>query len=222
MRIGGFQKLSLIDYPGKIAATVFTQGCNFRCPFCHNANLVLPSCFDKAIQEEDILNFLKKRVGKLQGIVISGGEPTLQIDLPDFTRKIKAIGYSVKLDTNGSRPKVLQQLIEEKLVNFIAMDIKSPIDRYQEIVGVNVNPDHIRKSINIIRNSGLDYQFRTTFPKPLLKKKDIQGILSLIGGDPHFQLQPFVPQETILNKALLDKEHYQDDEVYQLCKNKHT
>lgn len=212
MRIGGFQKVSLIDYPGKVAAVVFTQGCNFRCSFCHNVNLVLPSCFDALLSEKDIINFLKKRIGKLQGVVITGGEPTLQFDLEDFIQNVKDLGFLIKLDTNGSRPEVLQQLIKDKLLDYIAMDIKAPIERYREVVGVNVNPENIHQSIDLVRTSGLEYQFRTTFPKPLLQEKDISGILSLIDGDSHFQLQPFVPQETILDDSLLDKAHYNDDE----------
>ena len=160
MRIGGFQKVSLIDYPGKVAAVVFTQGCNFRCPFCHNMELVLPSCFDDPMNEDDVLNFLTTRIGKLQGVVITGGEPTLHSGLPDFIKKIKAMGFLVKLDSNGSRPCILQRLVDNKLVDYIAMDIKAPIERYEEVSGVNVNIDHIQQSIQIIMDSGLDHQKR--------------------------------------------------------------
>ena len=213
MRIGGFQKISLIDYPGKIAAVVFTQGCNFRCPFCHNLDLVLPSCFHSPMEEGEIISFLATRMGKLQGVVVTGGEPTLQSDLDDFIRKIKTMGFAVKLDTNGSRPHVIKNLIDQKLIDFIAMDIKAPIERYPEISRVNINPDFIKESVEIITGSGMSYQFRTTFPKPLLSDVDLPGIMSLVNkGAQHFCLQPFVPRESILDDSLLDKAHYQDDE----------
>lgn len=216
MRIGGFQKISLIDYPGKVAAVVFTQGCNFRCSFCHNLELVLPSCFGPVIDEEEVISFLTTRTGKLQGIVITGGEPTLQPDLPDFIAKIKAMGYAVKLDTNGSRPQVLQYLVDYSLVDYIAMDIKAPIDRYQEVAGVSVNPENIKESIKIVLASGLEHQFRTTFPKPLLSREDIPELVSLIKGAGNFHLQPFVPQEKIIDSTLLDKAHYDDEEFDRL------
>ncbi|MEW5895545.1 MAG: anaerobic ribonucleoside-triphosphate reductase activating protein [Candidatus Omnitrophota bacterium] len=219
MRIGGFQKISLIDYPGKISAVVFTQGCNFRCPFCHNAHLVLPSLFRESLSEEEIIGFLASRTGRLQGVVITGGEPTLQNDLKDFIKKIKVMGYAVKLDTNGSRPFILEELIRQKLVDFVAMDVKAPIERYREVSGVNVNPDFIKKSIELLINSGLQYQFRTTFTKPLLNEVDLSGIMSLIGqGAKNFCLQPFVPQESILDDTLLDKAQYQDEEFNLLRK----
>lgn len=218
MRIGGFQKISLIDYPGKVAAVVFTQGCNFRCPFCHNVELVLPSCFGDLLEEEDILRFLTTRVDKLQGVVITGGEPTIQPDLFSFIERVKAMGYLVKLDTNGSRPAVLKELHARKLLDFIAMDIKGPIGRYEEISGVKVNPRSIEESIKFILQSGVDYLFRTTFPKPLLREEDLPDILSLVQGADHFVLQPFVPQKKILDPSLLDKAHYQDDEFETLRK----
>lgn len=216
MRIGGFQKISLIDYPGKVAAVVFTQGCNFRCRFCHNLPLVIPSCFGELLSEEEIINFLKARVDKLQGVVVTGGEPTLQSDLPLFLEKIKAMGYLVKLDTNGSRPEMLRRLIDQKLVDFVAMDIKGPIRRYSEITGVVVNTDYIKKSVSIILESGINYQFRTTFPKPLLTENDLPEILDVIHGAERFVLQPFVPQENLIDNQLLDQAHYQEEEFEQI------
>lgn len=217
MRIGGFQKISLIDYPGKIAAVVFTQGCNFRCPFCHNLSLVLPSCFSDPIDNKEVMAFLRTRIGKLQGVVVTGGEPTLQPDLADFIQEIKAMGYAVKLDTNGSRPRVLRSLITDHMLDYIAMDVKAPIDRYHEVSGVPVNPGHIQESITMIRKSGLAHEFRTTFPKPLLHKEDLPGILSLIDKDSHFKLQPFVAQDAILDNSLLDQAHYQEEEFNKIC-----
>ena len=217
MRIGGFQKVSLIDFPGKVAAVVFTQGCNFRCRYCHNMELVLPSFFRDIIPEEDILQFLSARSDKLQGVVITGGEPTVQGDLPDFIRTIKAMGYAVKLDTNGSRPGVLKELICRNLLDFIAMDIKAPIGRYPEICGVKVNPANIRESIDIILKSTVSHQFRTTFPKPLLGEEDLPGISSLLKNSKDFVLQPFVPRKEILDSSLLDKAHYEEEEFRRLC-----
>jgi len=218
MRIGGFQKISLIDFPGKVASVVFTQGCNFRCPYCHNAELVLPSHFSETIPEKNILDFLMTRVGRLQGVEVTGGEPTLHSDLPDFIEKIKDMGYAVKLDTNGSRPAVLKHLIDQKLVDFIAMDVKGPLDRYDDIAGVKVNPRLIEESIDLIIQSGVEYLFRTTFPKPLLGEQDIPGLLALVQKADHFHLQPFVPQEKILDPSMLDKAHYGDEEFLALCR----
>jgi len=216
MRIGGFQKISLIDYPGKVAAVVFTQGCNFRCGFCHNLPLVIPSCFTEPLSEEEIINFLKARLDKLQGVVVTGGEPTLQSDLPAFLEKIKAMGYRVKLDTNGSRPEMLHRLLAEKLVDFVAMDIKGPIRRYAEIAGVAVDTENIRKSVSLILEAGIEYQFRTTFPKPVLTEGDLPEILDVIHGAERFVLQPFVPQENLIDNKLLDKAHYQEEEFEQI------
>ena len=212
MRIGGFQKVSLIDYPGKVAAVVFTQGCNFRCPFCHNVELVLPSCFGDLLEEEEILRFLTTRVDKLQGIVVTGGEPTIHEDLPLFLEKIKAMGYAVKLDTNGSRPAVLKELFDRQLLDFVAMDVKAPAHCYDELAGIKVNIGLIKESIALIQASGVKHLFRTTFPKPLLGEDDLPGIFSLIHGTHHFCLQPFVPQEKILDPSMLDKAHYQEGE----------
>ncbi len=217
MRIGGFQKISLIDYPGKISAVIFTQGCNFRCPFCHNVELVLPSCFSDVLSEDEVLDFLTHRVNKLQGVVITGGEPTIQPDVIAFIEKIKALGYAVKLDTNGSRPAVLHDLLQRHLIDYVAMDIKAPLDRYDEGAGVRVRKDLIEESIRLIRQSGLPHLFRTTFLKPLLIQEDIPGILAMIDGPDHFQLQPFVPQKKLLDDTLNDRPHYQEKEFESLC-----
>jgi pyruvate formate lyase activating enzyme len=164
MRIGGLLKFSLIDYPGKVAAVVFTAGCNYRCPFCHNPELVLPELFNTPISTDDILAFLEKRIGQLQGVVVTGGEPTIHDDLPDFLFRIKSLGYCVKLDTNGSRPDVLSVVIDRKLVDFIAMDIKSSPESYCKATGVAVDISIVKASIDLIRESGLRRSFlRTTF-----------------------------------------------------------
>ena len=151
MRITGLIKTTLLDFPGKVACTVFTGGCNFRCPFCHNASLVT-HMDDETISEEDFFSFLEKRLGILDGVCISGGEPTLQPDLYGFVKKIKDMGYAVKLDTNGYRPDVLKKLCNDGLVDYVAMDIKSSIENYSSICGVTVNADNIQQSINILKN----------------------------------------------------------------------
>jgi pyruvate formate lyase activating enzyme len=169
MRIGGFVKQSLMDYPGKIAAVIFTQGCNFRCGYCHNPQLVLPELFlsNPEFASLNILSYLKERKSWLDGVVVSGGEPTIHKDLPLFLKEIKDMGYSVKLDTNGSNPFILEQIIKENLVDYIAMDIKTVLDSntYSKLIGIS-NADFIIEniiaSIYLIKQSNLDYEFRTT------------------------------------------------------------
>ena len=178
MKIGGFQKFSLIDYPGKISAVIFTQGCNFRCPYCHNPELVLPELFEKEMLFDEILDFLKLRKEKLDGVVITGGEPTLQRDLAAVIRKIKDLGYSVKLDTNGTNPEILKDLLEAKLLDYVAMDIKAPFEKYGELAGVEVGIDKIKQSVRQIMISGIDYEFRTTVVKYLLTDRDVEVLKS--------------------------------------------
>lgn len=202
MHIGGFQRFSLIEYPTKISAIVFTQGCNFRCPYCHNPELVDPRFFEQPIAEEAVFSFLEKRKGKIDAISITGGEPTLQEDLTEFIRRIKSMGYLVKLDTNGSNPEVLEQIIGEGLVDYIAMDIKAPLSRYREVVEREIDGEIIRKSIDIIASSGVSYEFRTTLVKPLLSKQDILDIGKTIKGIRNYILQRFVPSKTLANGTL--------------------
>ena len=162
MRIGGFQKASLIDYPGKICAIVFTQGCNFRCPYCHNPELVYPELFIESIHGKEVLPFLEMRKGLIDGVVITGGEPLLQPDVEDFIKEIKEMGYAVKLDTNGSNPQRLEELLSMNLLDCIAMDYKSPIEKYSSIVCTEVDIDHIRKTLALIAQCGILYEVRTT------------------------------------------------------------
>ena len=176
MKIAGLQKFSLIDYPNHPCAVLFTQGCNFRCPFCHNPELVLPSHFTPPIPTEDILTFLKKRQKQLPAVTISGGEPTLHADLLDFLHTIKSLGYKIKLDTNGTRPQVIAQALSQNLLDFIAMDIKSTPPTYHQLAGSQVNIDHIHHSIHLIQNSGLPHLFRTTLYPPLQDSLTQQAI----------------------------------------------
>lgn len=178
MRIGGLLKTSLIDYPGKIAAVVFTQGCNFRCFYCHNPELIASK--EGVYSEKEILDFLGRRRRKISGVVITGGEPTLQEDLPDFLKKIKEMGFLTKLDTNGSNPRMLRKLIEQDLVDYAAMDIKGPFSKYHDIVCASVDLDDIKESIRLLMDSNLDYEFRTTIGKGILDIDDIEEIAKYI------------------------------------------
>ena len=201
MIIGGFQKFSLIDYPGKICAISFTQGCNFRCPYCHNPELVNPKLFQEPIDADDIFRFLEKRKGKLDAVEITGGEPTLQPDLIEFMRKIKAMGFLIKLDTNGTNPEVVEKIIKNKLVDYIAMDVKAPLEKYENVVGVKVDKQEIENTIYLIMNSCVDYEFRTTIIKNILSKEDIIDIAKTIKGSKLYVLQKFIHSK-ILDPSL--------------------
>lgn len=199
MRIGGLQKLSLIDFPGKISAVVFTQGCNFRCQFCHNASLVIPEKFSTQYSEDDIFEFLHKRHGQIDGVVISGGEPTLHHDLKAFIEQIKNLGFSIKLDTNGTSPNVLQDLYNCNLLDYVAMDIKHELSKYNEIIGTVVNIKNIQHSINIIQSSNIPYEFRTTIVPAFHNEHDIVSIAKQISGANRLALQEFVPDHAIVS-----------------------
>jgi len=191
MIIAGLQKLTLIDYPGKLGATIFLAGCNFRCPWCYSSELVLPEKIKKQpkIPEKEFFDFLEKRKGILEGIVLCGGEPTINKDLPDFAAKIKKFGYSVKLDTNGSNPKMLRELINKKMIDYVAMDIKAPLGLNSQfpIPNFQINPNsqipkyenEIKKSVELLKNSRIDFEFRTTvIPTPDKYLLDIQKAIS--------------------------------------------
>jgi len=189
MKIGGFQKTSLLDYPDRISAIIWTTGCNFRCPFCYNKQIVLGEV--EAIPEEEILSFLEKRRGLLEGLVITGGEPLMQEDIMTFAEKVKKLGYPIKIDTNGMYPEKLKELIDKKLVDYIAMDVKAPKNKYNQLVGTKADISTIEKSIEIIKNDVPDYEFRTTFVPGLLKKEDIIEIAKWLEGAKRFYLQQF-------------------------------
>ncbi|MEA3224090.1 MAG: anaerobic ribonucleoside-triphosphate reductase activating protein [Thermodesulfobacteriota bacterium] len=212
MRIGSIQRSSLIDYPGKISAIVFTIGCNFRCPYCHNPELVDPGLFPDPVPEEEVIRFLERRKGKLDAVVITGGEPALQDDLLDFMARIKKMGYLVKLDSNGSRPEIIEEAISRGVVDYLAMDVKAPLDKYQDVTKSNINTDSIISSIDKIMGSSLDYEFRTTILRPLLTCDDILEIGHLIKGARTYVLQMFVPTKT-LDPKLPSGEAFSDDEI---------
>ncbi len=192
MKLGGLVKFTLIDFPGTPAAIVFTQGCNFRCRYCHNPELVYPHLFTQSVPEEEIWSFLTRRQGTLEGVVVSGGEPTLQADLIAFMSRLKELGYKTKLDTNGSRPEVLRELINKKLVDFIAMDLKAPFEKYADITGVEVNSTVLQQSMDLILQSGLGYQFRTTYDKEVLNDNDIAALSKLTDGK-NYKVQECLP-----------------------------
>lgn len=263
VNIGGFQKSSLIDYPEKISAIIFTQGCNFRCPYCHNPELLRiinshisasylggeadfqrerktanvrnsgEGCLNQKrmaggslnisnsyklesqTNTQEIINFLNSRIGKLDGVVITGGEPTLHKDLPDFIKEIKALGFAVKLDTNGTNPNMLSDLMSKSLIDYVAMDIKAPIEKYEEIVCTKVNTENIQKSINILKKSGIEHEFRTTVVKSQLSINDFEKIGMLIKDAPKYYLQRFLPSKT-LNENFLDEHTYTDEEFEEI------
>ena len=218
MRIGGFQEFSLIEYPGNISAVVFTQGCNFRCPFCYNPDLVLPERFGLAVDERDILAFLKRRAGALEGVTITGGEPFVQEDLADFLGKVKDMDYQVKINTNGSFPEKLKDVIDQGLVDYVAMDVKAPFDKYSALAGVKVDIFQLRRSIDILIGSGLDHEFRTTVVKNMLEHSDLEIIAGMLKGAAHYRLQPHVFRDKSLDSALTGFPAYSDVQLEQFCK----
>ncbi len=215
MKIGGIQKLSLVDYPGKTCAALFTIGCNMRCGYCHNPELVLPERYTDTIPTDDILQFLASRVGKLQGVVISGGEPTLHDDLPELIRHIRSLGFLVKLDTNGTNPEMLEQLLHDQLLDYVAMDIKGPPASYQTIAAYPIDMAAILGSIELIKHAGIDYEFRTTVVKSQISWDDFDTIGRFIQGSPRYALQKFMPGRT-LNPQFRHETTYSDDEFQQL------
>lgn len=204
MIIGGLQKTSLLDFPEKIAAIVFTVGCNFRCGYCHNPELI-----NGEAKIEEVFEFLKTRQGKLDGVVITGGEPCLQKDLPEFIKQVKELGFAVKLDTNGSFPEMLEKVLPD--LDYVAMDIKAPLEKYSQIVNVDVDTSKILKSIEVLKNGGVDYEFRTTVVKSQLSFEDFEKIGQLIQGAPRYYLQRFETSK-ILDKSLENEKTYSTEE----------
>ena len=201
MRIGGFLPTTLLDYPGKLACTVFTQGCNMRCPFCQNGGLVLPEHFEDPLDESAILAKIKKRSHVLEGVCISGGEPTLQPDLPEFLQQIKAMGLSVKLDSNGFRPDLLKQFYKDGLIDKVAMDIKSSRENYAKTAGLPPAADLLlpyEESVDFLLHSGIDYEFRTTLVKGLHTPEDMRDIAQWIAGAKAYYLQSYEASDNVI------------------------
>lgn len=193
MNIQGFQKLTLLDYPGKMACTLFTAGCNLRCPFCHNSRLVIDPAKQSEFSEEEIFAFLKKRAGVLDGVAITGGEPLLQKDIEEFIRKVKDLGYSVKLDTNGTFPEKLRDLVKKGLVDYVAMDVKNSPELYAETVGISgYDISKIKESINFLLEGKVDYEFRTTVVREFHSVFGMNGLGEMIKGAKRHFLQGFI------------------------------
>lgn len=214
--IGGIQKTTLVDFPQKIAAIVFTQGCNFHCGYCHNPELIDFTRGEKPVSEEEFLSFLRTRQGKLDGVVITGGEPTLQSGLYDFIKAVKSINFAVKLDTNGTNSGILEKLLADNLLDYVAMDIKAPLDKYSLITGVQVDCENIKKSIDLIIKSDINYEFRTTVIKSQLLPDDLDKIGVLINGAKRYYLQKFVPSK-IFDENLISETTYSDEEFRIIC-----
>lgn len=234
MKIHGLNKLTLLDYPGHMACLIFTGACNYRCPFCHNASLVLNPNSQPAIDEEEIFAFLQSRKGILEGVCISGGEPTLQTDLPEFIRKIRTLGFHIKLDTNGSRPGVLKSLLDEGLLDYVAMDIKNAPKKYLTTIGIPEEPlayaaatdtnnhvsdfnnlitDSVRQSTELLMQSGIPYEFRTTVVKELHNKEDLLTIGKWLNGARAYYLQSFRDSETLVGAALGQFHTYEPEQM---------
>ena len=200
MRLGGIQKLTLLDFPGTVACTVFTLGCNMRCPFCHNSLLVTKTDEAEEYPVEDFFKFLEKRRGILDGVAITGGEPLLHADAGEFIARIKGMGYKVKLDTNGSFPDRLEEILKSGNVDYVAMDIKNSPAKYAETVGIpGFDVSKIQRSIEIIRSSGIEHEFRTTVVSPLHDSESIAGAAEMVRGAPKYFLQNFVDSGNLIN-----------------------
>ena len=198
MVLKGFQKTTLLDYPGKVACTVFTGGCNFRCPFCHNARLVTEQVHEEQISEEAFFSFLKKRRGILDGVCVTGGEPLLQKDIIPFLSRIRDLGFLVKLDTNGSRPDVLKEIVDAQLVDYIAMDLKNSKEKYAKTCGLEAYPESIDESIALIMKSGIEYEFRTTVVREFHVAEDMVSMARWIEGAPRYFLQGFIDSGNLI------------------------
>jgi len=214
MKIGGLQKTSLLDYPGILSAIIWTAGCNFRCPFCYNKQLVLGKT--EIISEETILSFLEKRRDVLEGLSISGGEPLLQEDIVDFTEKVKKLNYLIKIDTNGAFPERLKELIDKKLVDYVSMDVKAPKEKYDQLAGVKIDISKIEQSIDLIKNEAPDYEFKTTAVPGMLDKKDIVEIAKWLEGSKQFYLQQFKSDSPLVSSKLNDVVPYSKEKLSEM------
>lgn len=215
--ISGLQKLTLLDYPGRVACTVFTGGCNFRCPFCHNAPLVLPELLSGDIPEDEVLSFLKKRIGVLDGVAVTGGEPLLHKNIDDFLAKVHALGYKIKLDTNGSFPEHLISIVRDGLVDRVAMDIKNSPEHYAETVGIpDFDLSGVEKSKNFLLEGHIDYEFRTTAAKGLHTAESLTEAARWIAGAKEYYLQQFKDSGNVIDIDGLSA--FDEKEMHELAK----
>jgi len=216
VKIYGLQKTTLIDYPGEIACIVFLKGCNLRCPFCYSKELVLDEDDDLEIRQDEFFDFLKKRKGQLDACVICGGEPTINPEIFDFCLKIKKLGYKIKLDTNGTNPVVLKKLIDEGLIDYIAMDVKAPFSKYKKVTNSKLNVENIKKSIDLIKNSKIDYEFRTTVVPEIHTLNDIKKIVKEVAPAKKYFIQSFRNDKELLNPKFNDLVPFDEFEVQKI------
>ena len=220
MILAGFQKTSLVDWPGQICATIFTAGCNFRCPYCHNPELVLPELIKdlEPVQEDDIIVELHRRAKLLDGVCITGGEPLMHPEIETLIRKIKKIGLKVKIDTNGTNPVFLEKLLKSGLVDYVAMDIKAPINRYQEATRTKIDTDLIERSVKTIIKSGIDHEFRTTVMPGIVSPQDIEHIAEWIKEAKAYYLQQFTFDSKMLDPKYEKTTPYTPDQLKEMLK----
>lgn len=203
MKFYGMQKMTLLDYPGYVACTLFTGGCNFRCPFCHNALLVLDLDEKYTIPEEEVLAFLKKRQGLLDGVCVTGGEPLINKDIGDFLSKVKELGFKIKLDTNGTNPSLLKELVSQNLVDYVAVDIKNSPEKYAETVGLkSFDMSTINETVNFLMTGSVDYEFRTTVTKQFHTEKSMEEAARFIRGAKRYFLQNFVDSGNLIGSGI--------------------
>ena len=203
MRICGLQKLSMVDYPGKLAATVFTGGCNLRCPFCHNALLVTRLSESPTLSQEEVLFFLSCRKGLLDGMVLSGGEPLMHPDAVDFLEKVRNLGFSIKVDTNGCYPEMLETILQRGLADYVAMDIKNRPEKYAETVGIpGFSTENVEKSLSLLRSSGIPYELRTTVVRQFHTPEDLAAIGKWLGDVPAYYIQNFEDSGNLIQSGL--------------------
>ncbi len=220
MKIYGIEKMSLVDYDGKVSATLFTGKCNFRCGFCHNSPLVIDVDNLQTLDEQEVLSYLKKRKGILDGVCITGGEPTLESGLPSFIEKIKALGYPVKLDTNGTNPDLVKSLFNDNLIDYVAMDIKNDKDNYAKIIGLKTfNTASVEKTVNFLLSNDFDYEFRTTLIDEYHKKENIENICKWINGAKKYAMQKFKPGDNCIAQGLTQVDDDTAKEFLRLAQN---
>jgi pyruvate formate lyase activating enzyme len=217
--IKGLQKTSLIDYPPYTSSVIFLGGCNFRCGFCHNPELVLQPDKGNTIKVEEVLEHLKNKRNWIEGVCITGGEPTIYPDLYKFMYELKKQGFLVKLDTNGTNPIILDYLIHNRLVDYIAMDIKAPLEKYEKITGVRADKEAVKQSVEIIKNSGIDYEFRTTAVPGLLGKEDFLRIAEWLKGSKRYCIQQFRNNKGLIDKELEKAEPYDNKKIEEIAKS---
>lgn len=197
MVIGGFQKTSLSDFPGVISSIVFTRGCSLRCPYCHNPELVDPARYGAAVPWETVRRHLESRAGQIEGVVVTGGEPTVHADLPELLQELKSMGLKVKLDTNGTNPDMLRRVFDLALADYVAMDLKAPLDLYDRVAGVSADTEALEESLAAVRSCGLPYEIRTTFAPAVLSLGDLLRLTDLVAGCPRFVVQAFRAAKTL-------------------------